>query len=175
MVMTAIFTLFLSIPLYAGGGKEDTIILDENGLRPEDYDINGWAYKDGVWFASPGGAVRGDGRQARVTLQNTSGLAIKNFALKSDNSEEPVVYSSTIDNGGSYEIVLEKRTSYTFVLVDVKNQVYTISDRRFLNDTYTLTISKDNMTHSRFDAFLETAGEAAMNLFIIAMSLGIIN
>jgi hypothetical protein len=31
--------------------------LDINGLNPSDYDINGWAQKDGKWVASPDGAL----------------------------------------------------------------------------------------------------------------------
>jgi len=31
--------------------------LDLNGLRRSDYDINGWALKDGVWVKSPAGAL----------------------------------------------------------------------------------------------------------------------
>jgi hypothetical protein len=30
---------------------------DINGLKPENYDVNGWALKDGKWVASPSGAV----------------------------------------------------------------------------------------------------------------------
>jgi cell division protein FtsL len=30
---------------------------DINGLKPEDYDVNGWGFKDGNWVASPSGAV----------------------------------------------------------------------------------------------------------------------
>ena len=37
--------------LYAGGGK------DVNGLRPGDYDDDGWAYVKGEWVPSPNGAA----------------------------------------------------------------------------------------------------------------------
>ncbi|MDR1583984.1 MAG: hypothetical protein LBS55_12160 [Prevotellaceae bacterium] len=135
-------------------GPNETNTLDSNGLRPEDYDSNGWAYKDGKWVASPRGAVKGQ-KQAKLTIHNKTGKVIQGIAVSADDLAEPLAYSCSIQDGYSYELIIEKMKSYEIAIVDEKEQIYIKKDCQFFNDSEAITITKKDLTYSRFDQVME--------------------
>jgi len=68
ILLSAIFAQFSLVCVFAGGGK------DSNGLKPDDYDKNGWAYKNGMWVPAPNGAVYTDDSSEEIVYREISNV-----------------------------------------------------------------------------------------------------
>ena len=125
LLFSFVLTSVLNAHLYAGGSNEqEANKLDENGLRAEDYDVNGWAYKDGKWLASPSGGVTDSNKQTRLEIFNQADIVIEAALFKAEYAEDPIVYTSSFKNGESFIFLVEKDKMYDVVFVTKKKNIY---------------------------------------------------
>jgi hypothetical protein len=137
---------------------------DSNGLRPSDYDKNGWAQKDGKWVANPAGArysappvtTNPTGArsstppvttvQPRVRIVNNTGYSVY-FVYITANTDQSwgndKLGSSTFPYGNSvlFDLPSSSTNRYDIMLEDLDGDTYTkwnipISN----NQTVTFTI-----------------------------------
>jgi hypothetical protein len=123
---------------------------DINGLTAADYDINGWAQKDGKWVASPDGArysaPAANAELPQVRIVNNTGYMVYYVyvvAVPAQFWGDDKLGSNRLSNGGSVSISLPSSSTYRYGirLKDLDGDTYTkwnipISN----NQTITFTI-----------------------------------
>jgi hypothetical protein len=127
---------------------------DINGLTAADYDINGWAKKDGKWVASPDGA-RYSAQPAntelpQVRIVNNTGYMVYSVyvvAVPAKHWGDDKLGSDILSNGSSVSIDLPSSSTnrYGIMLKDLDGDTYTKWDIPISNNqTVTFTIQDLN-------------------------------
>jgi len=92
-IIGIILSLASLLPVYGGGNK------DSYGLKPEDYDRNGWAQlKNGTWVPSPQGAVY----SKKTINENEQISTVVSYTTTVDifDSENPFEFHKEVDVNG---------------------------------------------------------------------------
>jgi hypothetical protein len=151
LLFSFILASVFNAPLYAAGSTEqEANKLDANGLRQEDYDANGWAYKDGKWLAVPTGAVKDAKNQTRIEIINQAGILIEGVGFSAEGTEEPVVYTCSFKNGESFSFLIEKNKVYDVVFLTKKENVYAY--KQITGGSGSVTLTKDDVIKEKTKA-----------------------